>query len=291
MNPSWMINGSSPLLPSQEQPPLQPQPTNHKLIQPHTPSTAQSQPPTTTKCPQCGIYCTNVDCNPCVEHPHQGNTECSGCLCQNCCQRALAASAAVQKPWARCPVWSHRSKPCPNSAASAVLLHLQLTEPHASTSALTSANMATFSVPSTGQGLAETQAEPLVQQDSCYAQPLPTMWQEITHEWLEAKQAAGTKDMAATGCRKAAALTKVVQHQTVNTIIWTGVSALFDYVGNNAKLTGLLITARNPLLFLYKYPPTCTLNSMIVLLCGYFIQPWLSICGNMECEGQLMGVT
>ena len=256
MNLSRMVNGSSPLRPSREQPPLQP----------HALSTAQPQPPTTTKRPQGGIYCTNVDCNPRAEHPRQGNTECSECLCRNCCQRASASAAAAQKPRARCPVRSHRSKPCPNSAASVALPHLQLTEPHASTSALTSANTATFSVSSTGQRLAETQAEPLVQQDSRYAQPLPTMWQETTHEWLEAKRAAGAEDMAATGRKKAAALTKVVQRQTVNTIIWTGVSALFDYVGNNAKLTGLLRTARNPLLFLYKYPPTRTSNSMIALL-------------------------
>ena len=187
-------------------------------------------------------------------------------LMPNCCQRASASAVAAQKPWAQCPVRSHRSKPCPNSAASVALPHLQLTELHA----LTSANTATFSVSSTGQRLAETQAEPLVQQDSHYAQPLPTMWQETTHEWLKAKWAAGAKDMAATGRKKAAALTKVVQRQTVNTIIWTGVSALFDYVGNNAKLTRLLRTARNPLLFLYKYPPTHTSNSMIVLLWWIF---------------------
>lgn len=233
MNLSHMVTGSSPLRPLRNRQPLQSQSINHE-IQPSPPSPltgSQSQLLTTTNRPQGGIFCANSDCNPRAHSRRQGNTDCTECLCLNCCQRAAAEAVAAHRYRARCPVRSHRSEKKGLSTASIAALPSsrpieQLIYPHASSSTPVSANNNT--IPIIPSGLTNLRAEPLrlVAQDLRYAQPLPRMWQDTTPEWLEAKREASKEDMAATGRKKAAAITKVVQRQMVNAIIWTDVSDL-----------------------------------------------------------------
>lgn len=131
-----------------------------------------------------------------MQYHRQGNSECCKKLCHNCCLRA----ADTLKDHVQCPVQTHRPSDSQNNGIHALLPNSPSARP-----------------PLAGSTLTNVQPHQATQNDeSHYAQPLPTMWQATSPAWLEAKCDASRADTAAT--------TKTICQQTVKTVTWTEVS-------------------------------------------------------------------
>lgn len=108
----------------------------------------------------------------------------------------------------QCPVQTHRPSDSQNNGIHALLPNSPSAHP-----------------PLAGSTLTNVQPHQATQNDeSRYAQPLPTMWQATSPAWLEAKRDASRADTAATVRKETAATTKTICRQTVKTVTWTEVS-------------------------------------------------------------------